>query len=259
MNAVLKPAASRFHPDEWQARVELAACYRIFAMLGWTELIYNHITVRLPDSVTGGARQFLINPFGLHYSEVTASNLVKIDVDGQAISPSEHPVNVAGFIIHSAIHRAREDAHCIMHVHTTAGCAVACKESGLRQDNFYSVILAGDLAYHDYMGVTTDPAEQPLLVRSLGQCNHLILRNHGLLVTGEDIPTAFQRLWTLQRACEVQLASDAGLGPNRQIAPEVLARVPETVRGMATGTVSNARRMFDAMVRRAGVSYDAIV
>jgi len=120
-------------------------------------------------------------------------------------------------------------------------------------------MLAGDVAYHDYMGVTTYPEEQPLLVRSLGRCNHLILRNHGLLVTGEDIPVAFQRLWTLQRACEVQLASDAGLGPNRQVSPEILARVPETVRGMATGTVSNARRMFDAMVRRAGVSYEALI
>jgi ribulose-5-phosphate 4-epimerase/fuculose-1-phosphate aldolase len=243
---------------EWALRLELAACYRLFDHLGWAEAIFNHITVRVP-SPDPQTPHYLINPFGLHYSEVTATNLVKIDVEGTAISASEHPVNVAGFIIHSAIHRARADAHCIMHVHTTAGCAVACKESGLRQDNFYSVILADDLAYHDYMGVTTDPAEQPLLVRSLGRCNHLILRNHGLLVTGEDIPVAFQRLWTLQRACEVQIASDAGLGPNRTIAPEVLARVPGTVRGMATGTVSNARRMFDAMVRRAGVRYEALV
>lgn len=243
---------------EWALRLELAACYRLFDHLGWTEAIFNHITVRVPHG-DNGAPHYLINPFGLHYSEVTASNLVKIDVNGKAISPTGHPVNVAGFVIHSAIHGAREDAHCIMHVHTTAGCAVACKESGLRQDNFYSAMLVGDVAYHDYMGVTTDLQEQPLLVKSLGHCNHMILRNHGLLVTGEDVPLAFNRLWTLQRACEVQLASDCGLGPNRQIPAEVLERVPATQRAMATGAVSNSRRMFDAMVRRAGINYAALV
>lgn len=242
---------------EWALRLELAACYRLFDHLGWTETIFNHITVRVPHG-DDATPHYLINPFGLHYSEVTASNLIKIDVTGQAISATGHPVNVAGFVIHSAIHGARPDAHCIMHVHTTAGCAVACKESGLRQDNFYSAMLAGDIAYHDYMGVTTDLSEQPLLVKSLGAANHMILRNHGLLVAGDDVPTAFHRLWTLQRACEVQLASDAGLGPNRQIAPEILQRVPATEKAMSTGAVSNSRRMFDAMVRRAGISYDAL-
>ncbi|MEO6269361.1 MAG: class II aldolase/adducin family protein [Lautropia sp.] len=242
---------------EWALRLELAACYRLFDHLGWTEAIFNHITVRVPHG-DDATPHYLINPFGLHYSEVTASNLIKIDVTGQAISATGYPVNVAGFVIHSAIHGARPDAHCIMHVHTTAGCAVACKESGLRQDNFYSAMLAGDIAYHEYMGVTTDLSEQPLLVKSLGAANYMILRNHGLLVTGEDVPTAFHRLWTLQRACEVQLASDAGLGPNRQIAPEILQRVPATEKAMSTGAVSNSRRMFDAMVRRAGISYDAL-
>ena len=242
---------------EWALRLELAACYRLFDYLGWTEGIFNHITVRVPhaDSRTP---HYLINPFGLHYAEVTASNLIKIDVNGEAILPTQYPVNAAGFVIHSAIHAAREDAHCIMHVHTTAGCAVACKESGLRADNFYSVLLVGDLAYHDYRGVTTDLQEQPLLVNSLGGRNHMILRNHGLLVTGEDIPSAYHRLWTLQRACEVQLASDAGLGPNRQVSADVLARVPATEKAMAAGGVSNSRRLFDAMVRRAGISYDAL-
>ena len=135
---------------------------------------------------------------------------------------------------------------------------MACKESGLRADNFYSAMLVGEVAYHDYLGVTTDLDEQPLLVKSLGSRNHMILRNHGLLVAGEDIPTAFNRLWTLQRACEVQLASDAGLGPNRQISPAVLERVPATQKAMSTGTVSNSRRMFDAMVRRAGITYDSL-
>ncbi|MGE0798825.1 MAG: class II aldolase/adducin family protein [Lautropia sp.] len=243
---------------EWALRLELAACYRLFDHLGWTESIFNHITVRVPQP-GAGRPYYLINPFGLHYSEVTASNLIKIDTEGRAVSASGHPVNAAGFVIHSAIHEARPDAHCIVHVHTTAGCAVSCKESGLRADNFYSAMLAGQVAYHDYMGVTTDRDEQPLLIRSLGDKNHLILRNHGLLVVGHDVPLAFQRLWTLQRACEVQLASDAGLGPNRQIPAEILQRVPQTQANMEPGKVSLARMMFDAMVRRAGIAYDAIV
>jgi len=242
---------------EWSLRLELAACFRLFDYLGWTEGIFNHITVRVPDS-DSATPHYLINPFGLHYSEVTASNLIKIDVGGKAISPTSYSVNAAGFVIHSAVHAAREDAHCIMHVHTTAGCAVSCKESGLRADNFYSAMLVGDVAYHDYMGVTTDLREQPFLVKSLGICNHLILRNHGLLVTGEDVPIAYHRLWTLQRACEVQLASDAGLGPNRQVSEEVLRRVPATEKAMTTGAVSNSRLLFDAMVRRAGIRYQEL-
>jgi hypothetical protein len=158
-------------------------------------------------------------------------------------------VNRAGFVIHSAIHAARDDAHCIMHVHTTAGCAVSCKEEGLRHDNFYSAMLYGDVAYHDYEGVTTNLDEQPRLVASLGSANHLILRNHGLLVVGPNIPTAFNRLWTLQRACEIQLASDAGQGPNRSIPTDVLRTVPQT-RVAASGDTH--RLIFDTMLRRAG-------
>ena len=135
------------HPDERAAREELAACYRIFAMLGWTEMIYNHITVRLPDSVTGGEKQFLINPFGLHYSEVTASNLVKIDLQGRVLDGSTFPVNPAGFTVHAAIHDGLEGAHCVMHTHTTAGVAVACLQGGLQQTNFYTAQLHGMVAY----------------------------------------------------------------------------------------------------------------
>lgn len=228
-------------------RNDLAACYRLFDWLGWTELIFNHITVRVP----GGERpQYLINPFGLHYAEVTPENLVRIDLDGHSDSGSQARVNRAGFVIHSALHAARDDAHCIMHVHTTAGCAVASKEQGLRHDNFYSAMLYEDVAYHDYEGVTTNLDEQPRLVASLGRCNHLILRNHGLLVVGPDIPTAFNRLWVLQRACEIQLASDAGAGANRAIAASVLQQVPGT-RVAGRGEVQ--RRVFDAMLRRAGI------
>lgn len=245
------------HSDERHARCELAACYRLFDFLGWTEVIFNHITVRV-GSGSAGKPHYLINPFGLHYSEVTASNLVKIDVDGNDIDRSGHPVNKAGFVIHGAVHQAREDAHCIMHVHTTAGCAVACKETGLRHDNFYSAMLFGEVAYHDYEGVTTSLDERPRLVNSLADKQCLILRNHGLLVTGTSIAQAFQRLWTLQRACEIQLASDGGLGPNRQIPSDILERVPATRIGMNIDKEGNAQKMFDAMLRKAGIRLDAL-
>ena len=239
-------------PAEAAARRELAACYRLFDFLGWTEMIFNHITLRV-DSGPDGPPHYLINPFGLHYSEVTAANLVKLDGDGRDLDASGHLVNQAGFVIHGAIHGARDDAHCIMHVHTTAGCAVACKESGLRHDNFYSAAFYGDVGYHDYEGVTTGVEERPRLVQALGDKRSLILRNHGLLVVGATLPEAFQRLWMLQRACEIQLASDAGLGPNRTIPTEVLERVPATRARMNVDREGNARKMFDAMLRRAGI------
>lgn len=231
-------------------RHELAACYRLFDWLGWTELIFNHITVRLPQA-EGRPAEYLINHFGLHYGEVTPASLVRIDLDGNNRSGGDAKVNRAGFVIHSAIHAARADAHCIMHVHTTAGCAVSCKDEGLRHDNFYSAMLYGDLAYHDYEGVTTSLDEQPRLVASLGRANHLILRNHGLLVVGPDIPTTFNRLWTLQRACEIQLASDAGHGPNRSIPADILRKVPQT-RVASSG--DTYRLIFDTMLRRAGIA-----
>src|SRR5205823_8879093 len=163
---------------ERKARIELAACYRIFDMLGWTEMIFNHITLRL----RGPEHYFLINPYGLWYGEVTASNLVKIDLDGNLIGPSEWPINRAGFVIHSAIHAARDDAHCIMHTHTTAGTAIACQRDGLAPDNFYAALMYGQVANHPFEGVTVRDDEKARLVRSLGDKSYLVLRNHGLLV-----------------------------------------------------------------------------
>ena len=247
----LPPTPAGMDEAEWAQRLELAACYRLFDHMGWTELIYNHISVRVASS--GTDVHYLINPFGLHYTGVTASNLVKIDVDGQVVGGKEGSVNLAGFVIHSAINGARADAHCVLHVHTTAGCAVACKQSGLRHDNFYSAILYGDLAYHDYEGITTNADEQPRLIASLGAASHLILRNHGLLVIGEDVPTAFHRIWTLQRACEIQLASDAGAGGNHEIATSILERVPAS-RTSSHGKKGLVFRLaFEAMLRRAGI------
>ena len=208
MNIALKiTPPTDIHPDEWAARVELAACYRIFAMLGWTEMIYNHITVRVPASASGGQTQFLINPFGLHYTEVTASNLIKIDLQGSVLDGSQHPVNPAGFMVHAALHENIAGAHCVMHTHTTAGVAVACLQDGLQQSNFYTAQMHDMVAYHDFEGITIHADETPRLLRSIGNKPALILRNHGLLAWGATVPQTFAYLWTLQRACEIQLAT----------------------------------------------------
>ena len=216
------PAATLMHPDERTARQRLAACYRIFAMLGWTEMIYNHITLRLPDSVTGGEKQFLINPFGLHYTEVTASNLVKINLAGDVLDGSTHPVNPAGYTLHSTIHGGLEDAHCVMHTHTTAGVAVASLQDGLSQSNFYSAQLHDMVAYHAFEGITIHAEEGPRVLASIGNKPAVILRNHGLLSWGQTLEQAFAILWTLQRACEIQMAT-LGMGAAIPV-PEAIAQ-----------------------------------
>lgn len=248
MNAILKPAAANVHPDEWQARVQLAACYRVFAMLGWTEMIYNHITVRLPDSVTGGQKQFLINPFGLHYSEVTAGNLLKIDLQGNKLDDNPWPVNPAGFTIHAAVHEHAPNAHCVMHTHTTAGVAVACTQGGLAQNNFYSAQLHDMVAYHDFEGITVHADEAPRLLASLGDKPLLILRNHGLLACGQTLPLAFVRLWTLQRACEIQLAQ-ATLGPAIAVPAAVAARTTQDALQF-DAKFGAGQDVFDALMRQ---------
>jgi ribulose-5-phosphate 4-epimerase/fuculose-1-phosphate aldolase len=202
--------------EEKTLRIQLAACYRIFAMLGWTEMIYNHITVRIPGPHT----HFLINPFGLHYSEVTASNLVKIDLSGKLIGHSDWPVNPAGFTVHAAIHGGIANAHCVMHTHTTSGMAVACSSAGLSPNNFYSAMLAGQVAYHDFEGITVHSEEGPRLLKAIGDKQAVILRNHGLLAWGTTLPQAFTYLWTLQRACDVQVMG-AALGPTIAISEAI--------------------------------------
>ena len=202
---------------EWLLRVELAACYRIFDHLAWIELIYNHITARVP----GPDVHFLINPFGLMYREVTASNLVKIDSSGNVIGKTAWGVNPAGFMIHSAIHTNVPNAHCVMHTHTTEGMAVACKEGGLDWNNFYSAQIYDQVAYHDFEGITVEEGEKERLVDSLGGKRLLILRNHGLLSWGETIPEALVRLWTLNRACQIQMAAEGLPGSSIPLSEEV--------------------------------------
>jgi len=226
---------------ELEARVQLAACYRIFNHLGWVEMIFNHITLRVP----GPEKFFLINPFGLHYSEITASSLLLIDIDGNPVRETKFPVNRAGFVIHSAIHASVPDARCVMHTHTTTGMAVACQKDGLSPTNFYAAQLHGGVAYHDFEGITVEEDEKTRLVASIGNKRAVILRNHGLLAWGPSLPEAFMTLWTLQRACDVQIASSSA-GVLNPIKSEVFA---QTVRESGPGEKRACDDVFAAMQR----------
>ncbi len=198
MSAVLKPSA------EQQLRIQLAAAYRVADYLGWSELIYTHISVRVP----GPEHHFLINPYGLSFDEVTASSLVKVTADGETVGQQVHKANKAGFIIHSAIHMARPDAQCVWHMHTLPGMAVAGQDEGLQPEHMYSHNFWNRLSYHEFEGPSMRLDERPRLVESLGEKNQaVILRNHGLLTVGRTIPEAFIRFWRLNRACEIQIAA----------------------------------------------------
>ena len=188
---------------EWAARQELAACYRIFDHMGWSESIYNHISLKVP----GEDHAFLINPYGLLYSEVCASNLVKIDIDGNTLDGSKYPVNKAGFTQHAYFHRHLPWAHAICHTHTTAQMAVSALEGGLQPVNFYACNFMGKIGYHDFEGVTVRSEEGERLLANLGDQRILMLRNHGPVVLGRTIGEMFIMQWSLQRACEIQLAT----------------------------------------------------
>ncbi len=229
---------------EWAARQELASCYRVFAMFGWDELIFNHITVKLEEP---GA--FLINPYGMHFSEVTASSLVKVDIDGNKLD-ADNPwhVNRAGFVQHSLFHRELHDAHCIIHTHTTATVAVCALEGGLQPINFYACNFIGQIAYHDFEGVTVRDEEGPALLKSLGNKRIMMLRNHGPVVMGKTLPDAFIKYWALQRACEHQLAT-LSMGAPLHVSQEVIA-VHQRDIGQTAIPGGSGRAEFDAMVRR---------
>jgi ribulose-5-phosphate 4-epimerase/fuculose-1-phosphate aldolase len=239
---------------EWQARVELAACYRVFFARGWSEEIFNHITLRVP----GEPPSYLINPFGLHYGEVNARNLVRVGLDGQPLHVTPWGVNRAGFVIHSAIHAARPDAHCIVHTHDSFGLAVACKAGGLAMDNFYTAFLDGRIAYHDFEGVTTSTEEQPRLVASLGDKPVLILRNHGLLVAEASVAAMFYWYYVLQRACHVQALAHAMPGQTLPLSAKARAQSSQNVQD-SDPQGDLYPKVFAAAVRRAGLTLEAII
>ena len=187
--------------EEWAIRVDLAAAYRLVALYGWDDLIFTHLSARVP----GPEHHFLINPYDMMFEEITASSLVKIDVDGQSVVPTSHPVNPAGFTIHSALHMAREDAHAVMHLHTPHGQAVSAMSEGLLPHTQTAMIALHNVAYHDYEGIATDLEERERLVTDMGDKHVMILRNHGTLAIGESVADCFLRLYFLERACEAQV------------------------------------------------------
>lgn len=215
---------------ERELRVQLAAAYRLVDHFGWTELIYGHLTARVP----GPEHHFLINPYGLNYDEITASNLVKIDLDGNVIEGGDYGVNYAGFVIHSAVHMARSDKNrVVLHTHTRAGMAVAALEDGLLPVSMTSTQFYDDIAYHDYEGVSIYLDERERLLEALGDKKAMILRNHGLLVVGRTVPEAFLNLYRLERACQVQIDA-AAAGKLRQISDNVAARSRDDLERAAT-------------------------
>lgn len=228
--------------EERLARQELACVYRLFDAFGWHELIYNHITVRVP----GEPQCFLINQFGLLYREVTASNLVKVDIDGRVIGDTRQRINPAGFVVHSAVHSCRDDAHAVIHSHTTAGQVVACSREGLLPLSFTSAFYYERIAYHDFEGITLDTDECARLARDLGTHKAMILRNHGLLTCGSTLAEAFALHYHLQRACEVQASADRqNLLP---MAPAVARRAAQQY-AAATEQGDEADLLFAAMRR----------
>lgn len=238
------PSPPGIKAAEWSARQDLALAYRLFDHFGWHELIYNHITVRVP----GEDGTFLINPFGLMYREITASNLVKIDVEGRVLSVPPRRINPAGFVVHSAVHSCRADAHAVIHSHTTAGQAVSCQERGLLPLSFTSVFFHDRIAYHDFEGITLDRDECSRIARDLGSSNVMILRNHGLLTCGPTLAHAFHLHYQLQRACEVQIAAQAGNAGIRIVPVNIASRAAEQFAAAQTNG-GDDEMLFDAMRR----------
>jgi ribulose-5-phosphate 4-epimerase/fuculose-1-phosphate aldolase len=232
-------------PTEQSLRVDLAACYRLVALFGWDDLVFTHISARVP----GDGHHFLINPYGMLFDEITASSLVKIDDKGEKVEPiSAHPVNPAGFVIHSAVHDARPDVTCVLHVHAPAGVAISAQKEGLLPISQQATIALTSLGYHDYEGIALRDDEKPRLVRDLGQKTSLILRNHGLLTVGRSIADAFLAMFTLQRACEVQILAQSGGAELLRVDARVLAGVKDSARSVTRGL--GGELAWPALLRR---------
>lgn len=230
--------------EEWQRRVDLAACYRLVALYGWDDMVFTHISARVP----GPEHHFLINPYGALFEEITASSLVKIDLEGSPVMQTPFSVNPAGFTIHSAVHAARDDAQCVVHTHSNAGVAVSIQEKGLLPLSQTAAYCLSSLGYHDYEGVALNEDEKPRLVRDLGQNVFLILRNHGLLTVGPSVADAFLAMYALQRACEMQIMAQSGGSFLREVEPKIVAGVMEQARAAMKG--QGGRLVWPALLRK---------
>jgi len=233
MTTAQKPASIReeISKEEWEARVDLAAAYRLVAHYGWDDLIFTHLSARVP----GPEHHFLINPYGMMFEEITASSLVKVNLAGEIVMPSPHFINPAGFTIHSAVHAAREDALCVIHLHTDYGIAVSAQTAGLLPISQQALFALSSLAYHDYEGLALNEAEKSRLVSELGNKSNMILRNHGLLTIGKTAAEAFLSMYMLERACRIQILSQAGGGTLLQVPDAILHSVAAQLGAVTVG------------------------
>ena len=229
---------------EWQTRVDLAAAYRLVALYGWDDLIFTHISARVP----GADHHFLLNPYGMMFEEVTASNLVKIDLAGNKVTESPYFINPAGFTIHSAVHTAREDALCVMHLHTDYGIAVSAQREGLLPISQQAMLALTSLGYHDYEGLALNEEEKPRLVADLGDKSHLILRNHGLLTVGRTAAEAFLAMFLLERACKIQILAQSGNGALVSIPDSIIEGVASQLNAVTAGM--GAALTWPALLRK---------
>lgn len=232
--------------DEWNLRVELAALYRLTALYGWTDLVFTHISVRLPTAI-GEPEQFLLNPYGFLFEEITASSLIKVDAECNKLSDSPLPVTPAGFTIHSAIHAAREDAHCVLHTHTRSGVAVSAQKCGVLPISQQSIFVLNSLAYHDYEGVALRADEKPRLQANLGNADYLMLRNHGLLVVGRSVADAFLKMYTFENTCRIQIDAQVG-GELLEVDPAIRQGLDEVFKTATSGM--GAEIAWPALLRK---------
>ena len=236
--------ANEVSPEEWRTRVDLAAAYRLVAEFKWDDLVFTHITARVP----GSEDQFLINPYGMFFDEITASSLVKIDVHDNKLDESPFPVNPAGFVIHSAIHSARHDAHCVLHTHTLNGVAVSAQKHGVLPISQHSIFVLASLAYHDYEGVALRDDEKPRLVRDLGDKNYLMLRNHGLLTLGPTVADAFMAMYFFETTCNMQVRAMAGGSELTRVEPQIIATAIQQAAQATKG--QGAQLVWPGLLRR---------
>jgi ribulose-5-phosphate 4-epimerase/fuculose-1-phosphate aldolase len=245
MNAPASSIRAQVSDAEWALRTDLAACYRLVALFGWDDLIFTHISARVP----GPEHHFLINPYGLLFSEITASSLIKVDLDGRKVADSPHEINPAGFTIHSAVHAAREDAQCVLHVHSVNGVAVSAQTEGVLPLSQHSIFVLASLAYHDYEGVALNDDEKPRLVHDLGDRRFLMLRNHGLLTVGATIADAFLAMYLFESVCTIQVRAMAGGTPLVEVDPRIIATAREQAAGVTRGQGGGALT-WPALLRR---------
>jgi ribulose-5-phosphate 4-epimerase/fuculose-1-phosphate aldolase len=231
-------------PEEWQLRVDLAAAYRLVALYGWSDLVFTHISARIP----GPEHHFLINPYGMMFDEITASSLVMIDQDGNKLSDSPFPVNPAGFTIHSAVHAVRDDAGCVLHTHTRAGVGVSAQKGGVLPISQQSTFVLSSLAYHEYEGVAFREEEKPRLQADLGDKNFLMLRNHGLLTVGRTIADAFLHMYVFEATCQIQLAAQSGGAALTEVNPLIVQGVAHAMK-VQTGGMGGAF-VWPALIRK---------